>query len=272
MKKLAGLAVCALSLLAFASTAQSKTAQANGTFDFELQGATGSVVFDAAGQENGSVTGQMSFHATVEVDDGNGGTVPANVTLGVDFDCLVVDGNRAAMSGPIPTPPTSPARQALLIVEDHVVGVSPDHDGFAWGVYEKTPLRVNLKQSTENDFGNGNRYKGKDYDFCPDPTPPVEGEEVVTDVCEGECPSPPACIDDPGITLTWNTADAELYPCPLPTEENPNPVCPVDPNGYTVGLTLAPTGVSCDSFPIAAYPLNLIPKGGGNKIQVTNNP
>ena len=172
MKNILCLTVSALALLAFASTAQSKTAQANGTFDFDLQGATGAVVFDADSSDLGPVHGQMYFTATavigVEVctlvdvehpeigcvSEPTGGTVPANVTLGVQFDCLVVQDNRAAMSGQVTSPTNSPffGQQALLIVEDHVVGVSPDHDGFAWGAYAPTPKRVNTNPVTGQDF------------------------------------------------------------------------------------------------------------------------
>jgi hypothetical protein len=280
MKSVLSLIVCAFFVLALASTAQSKDAQANGDFDFSVEGATGSVVFDANGDESG-VTGQMTFNATVVVGTEDGeGTTTANVAIAAQFDCMLVDDNKAALSGAITSsniPLAYPVGQPVtLFVVDKVAGISPTVDGFAWGVYKLTPNLVNLKQSTENDSDNGNRYKGKDYDFCPDPTPPVEGEEfpTIASDCEGqECfpPPAPACMDDPGLTLTWVSADAERYPCTLP-EGYPDvpPVCPTpDPNGSTAGLSTLPAAVTCESFPLSAYPLTFV---DGNKIQVKNHP
>jgi hypothetical protein len=269
MKSILSLTVCALSLLAFASTAQSKSAQANGTFDFSLEGATGAIVFDANG-DDGGVHGQMSLTATLEIGDpeGDGSTALTNVTVEAQFDCLLVNDNQAAMSGVVTSSsdPGYVGQQVLLAVVDKVEDIQPPTDAFAWGVYK--PKFVNLTAA--------------DYDFCPNYTPPTPEE---LGMCgEGEeqfpCPVPPpptGCINgsgpgDTGATLTWITADAELYPCPLPTEENPSPSCPVDPSGFTAGISATPTLTACDSFPLSAYPLNLIPRGHGNKVQVKNHP
>lgn len=263
MKTILSLLVSALSLLAFASTAQSQGAEANGDFDFGLSGATGTVVFDAGINNAGQVNGQMTFSATVDVPDPNpdnvGGTVPLSVTIGLQFDCMVASGNRAAMSGVITSAnvPEYIGQQALLVVEDEVPGSSPTRDAFAWGVYQPTVVNVNAK----------------DYDFCPDFTPPSPEE------CgEGGCPPAPGCTVDSGASMTWTATDYELCPAPPSTEtENfPAPPCP-DPNAFTTGI---PTTVSvvvddkalslvdCGSFPLSSYPLNLIPQGGGNRVVV----
>lgn len=268
MKSMLCLTVCAFSLLAFASTAQSGGAEANGDFTFGIEGATGTVVFDSVirGNDN-SVHGQMSFTATLDVGtevclgesedtclpEPTGDTAPTSVALTAQFDCMLVtpNGNRAAMSGVITSPTDSPlfGKQTILVVEQNVEGISPSTDAFAWGVYK--PKFVNLTAT--------------DYDFCPAytaPSPEECGEEG--------CPPPPACNVDSGASLAWITADAERYPCTLP-EGYPDvaPVCPVpDPHGSSEGISVTPALTSCDSFPPGAYPLNLIPHGGGNKVNI----
>lgn len=284
MKSILCLTVCAFSLLAFASTAQSDPgAEANGDFDFGLAGATGVVAFDGGVNSQGIVHGQMSFSATVDIEDpeGTGGTVPLSLTLGVQFDCMLADGNRAAMSGVISSAsaPEFIGQQALLVVEDQVEGISPTRDAFAWGVYQPTVVNVNAK----------------DYDFCPDYTPPTQeelgmcGEEGNQFPCP--MPPPPACNFDgvsqcegelcnnvPGASLTWTATDYDLCPQPDPEGQNEPPAaCVSDPNPIMAGI---PTTVSvvvdgtalslvdCASVPLSSYPLNLIPQGGGNKVVV----
>ena len=237
--------MCGLSLLAFASTTQSQGFEADGDFDFALSGATGTVVFAGSINNAGTVNGQMSFSATVDVADPNndGETMPLNLTVGVQFDCMVASGNRAAMSGVISSAnvPGYTGQQALLVVEDQVEGTSPTRDAFAWGVYQPTVVNFNAA----------------DAELYPCPLPTEENPN-------------PICPTDPGASLTWITADADLYPCTLP-EGYPEvpPVCPVpDPTGFTAGIPVTPTLISCDSFPLSSYPLNLIPQGGGNKVVV----
>ena len=248
MKSILCFTVCALSLLAFASTAQSKTAQANGTFDFDAGGATGSVVFDADGNDSG-VTGQMTFNATVTIGTPDGdATTTVDVALQAVFDCLLVDDNEAAMSGTITSsndPAYTVGQPVTLFVVDKVDGITPVVDAFAWGVYKPTVVNFNA--------ADDERYPC----FLPEDYPA----------------SPPICeVPDPGASLTWVTADAELYPCPQPTEENPTPSCPADPSGSTAGIPVTPTSVTCESFPLSAYPLTFIQRGHGNKIQVKHNP
>lgn len=254
MKAMLCVAMCALSLLTL--TSQSDGAEANGDFDFALEGATGTIEFDAGINAAGNVNGGMSFTATVDVEDpgGSGGTVPLTVTVELPFDCMVAEGNRAAMSGVIASAnvPGLIGRQALLVVEDKVPGVSPTRDAFSWGVYQ--PNFVN--------------FDAKDYDLCPTLPPPESG--YVPDPDQALSP----CLignpgNDTGASLTWIATDYELCPAPPPTEtENfPAPPCP-DPNGFTTGVPVTPTVVDCATFPLTAYPLNLIPSGGGNQVVV----
>jgi len=239
-----------LPLLMFASAAQGKNAQANGTFDFSLGNATGTIVFEANGSDGGAVDGHMSFTTTFDAGDpdgegvgegeGEGGAESTAVAFEADFDCLRVEDNRAVMSGVITssTLPDRVGQQVILAVVDKVDDLLPVQDAFSWGVYQ--PKYVNLAAT--------------DYDFCPEPDPESEFN--------------PPCNEDTGASLIWTTADAELYPCPLPTEEDPYPSCLPDPNGSTAGISVTSTVTSCESFPLTAYPLNLI---DGNKVQVKHH-
>ena len=140
-------------------------------------------------------------------------------------------------------------QQALLAVEDQVPGVSPTTDAFVWGVYQ--PIFVNLTAA--------------DYDLCPQ-SDPLEQNEQTEDF--------PSCAADPGTTLTWAAKDLELCPdfsnadpSALP-DPFPVSICGPDPGQFTAGISTLPTEVDCETFPLSAYPLNLIPNGGGNKVVV----
>lgn len=262
MKNILSLTVCALSLLAFASTAQSGGAEASGDFTFAVGTATGAVQFDSVIKGNdGSIHGQMLFTATIDIGvesctgencqpEGTGNTVSSNIAVTAQFDCMVVAGNRAVMSGQINSPTDSPffGQQTILVAEVNVAGISPSTDAFAWGVYKPKVTNPNLPLPS-------------DYDFCPAADP----ESEVTPPCFFDG----LVINDhnvPGALLTWTATDYEL--CPAPSDENPNPPCTPDPNAFTTGLSTIPTTTHCDSFPLSSYPLNLIPHGGGNKVSV----
>ena len=128
MKNILCLTVCALSLLAFASTAHSGGGEASGSFNFSLDIATGSVDFTGAAQANGTAHGQMSFSATLNTSvDENGTPVPATVSLVAPFDCVVVHGNLAALSGVITSSNDSSyvGRQTKLVVEANPTSTVP---------------------------------------------------------------------------------------------------------------------------------------------------
>jgi len=231
-----------LPLLELASAAYGKNAQANGTFDFGLGNATGAIVFDANLSDVGGVDGHMSFTSTFDAGDpeGEGSTESTTASFEADFDCLRVEENRAVMSGTITssTRPDYIGQQVILAVVDKVDDLLPPQDAFSWGVYQEK--YVNLTAT--------------DYDFCPEEDPESEFN--------------PPCNEDTGASLIWTTADAELYPCPPPSEEDPYPSCLPDPNGSTAGVSVTSTVTSCDSFPLTAYPLNLI---DGNKVQIKHH-
>ena len=275
MKNILCLTVCALSLLAFASTAQSGVAQATGSFQFDLAGAAGTVNFDSHIYADGTADGQMSFTATVDTGDpGTGDTVASNIALTVQFDCVVVNGNRAAMSGTI-VDESSPfnGQHAILAVES-----ASNNDGFTWGVYKQKVVNTNAK----------------DYEFCDRGyTPPNDcGELNICPVPGTACvavegPPPP---DDSGATMIYTASDYELCPYPPPSDtENFLPagdphdyVCffggptlnnPNDPNATSAGIPISATQTltNADSFPVFSYPMTPVPHGGGNKVTVKNN-
>jgi hypothetical protein len=289
MKNGLGLLVCALTLLAFASTAQSDGGDASGTFTFALGTAAGTVNF--AGHlphKDNPASGQISFNATVDASDEtcepvpvqsgdntiivyvcepNGNTQPTLVDLDFQIDRMVVVDNRAAMSGTIGGESPYAGLHTILAVEN-----ASGNDGFTWGVY-KTKV-VNTTAT--------------DYDFCPNYTPP--------DNCgEFDCPPPPGCnfdgrvIDDhnvPSYQLTYTATDYELCPYPPPSNdqnnvpEDPRPghyTCYTgapDPNPRPAGIPVLATQTitTAESFPLFTYPMTPVPHGGGNKISVKSNP
>lgn len=133
-----------LVLFALSALAQNNGQAANGDFQFALDGAKGSIQFDARQQGN-SAHGQMTFNAVVDVsneDVDGGGTSSAatsSVSATVTFDCVHVSGNRAAMSGTV-TASSVPAfvgARAVLAVEDNGEGANAGLDRFTWGLYRQ---------------------------------------------------------------------------------------------------------------------------------------
>jgi hypothetical protein len=286
MKNGLGVLVCALSLLALASTAQSGGQEASGTFAFDLGTATGTVNF-AAQAPHGTPSGQISLHATIDISgeacqqvnvgteenpdirnvcEPTGSTTPTNVALDLLIDHMVVVNNRAAISGTITGDSPFNGQHTILAVEDG----NGSNNGFTWGVYK--PKFVNTLAT--------------DYDFCPTPPPNCVQEENCP-----PCRFDGLVINDqnvPSNQLTYTASDYELCIYPPPTDTcnflDPFP-CPAgDPHNYTC-FTGAPdpnvrpagipveaihTLINADSFPLFTYPMTPIPNGGGNKLTVTD--
>jgi hypothetical protein len=290
MKNGLGLLVCALSLLVFASTAQSDNGNASGTFTFDLGTAAGTVNFAAQiDHKTGTASGQISLHATIDVSgeacqqvpvqsgdstilvdvcEPTGNTTPTPVALDFLIDNMVLVNNRAAMSGTILDESSPFFHQHTILAVENTSG----NDGFTWGVYKKKFVNTTAT----------------DYDFCPAPP----------DNCgEFDCP-PPDCrfdglvINDqnvPSNQLTYTASDYELCIYPPPTNTcnflDPSP-CPAgdphnytcftgapDPNGRPAGIPVDAihTLINADSFPLFTYPMTPIPHGGGNKLTVKDN-
>lgn len=237
MKNVLCLTMGALSLLLCASTAHSASADARGDFTFDVEGAAGTVVFDAAIDPRGSVNGSLSFTATVDIGDpeGDGKPEPTKIGFTAQFDCMLANKNQAAMSGVITSASVKEyvGHRTTLMVEDNGAA----GDGFTWGVYQPMDPTVHKQLLT-----------AQDYEYCPAPDP------------DGKLP----CETDPGASMTWEASDYEL--CPYPTREDPNPPCEKDPGAYKAGLSTTPTVVDCESFPLTSYPLNTIERGFGDVV------
>jgi len=143
-----------LGILVFACAAtlfaQNNGVSANGTFNFSSGGAAKTIDFNARLHTNGTdASGEMTFSGPAEISnqdvDGDGTSSPgtlANLTVKVKFDCLAVNGNRAAMSGKITESslPELVGRQSVLAVEDNGEGNNQGPDRFTWGLYRSTAI------------------------------------------------------------------------------------------------------------------------------------
>lgn len=138
--------LCAFLVLSLSATAQNSGPASNGDFQFGLAGAQGAIQYDAR-SFGSSAKGQMTFSGAMDVSnedvDGSGeGSAPASrVTMTVAFDCLRIDGNRAAMSGVVTSSNIAgyEGAKALLAVEDNGEGnKATGADRFTWGLYRPT--------------------------------------------------------------------------------------------------------------------------------------
>ena len=135
---------------------------ANGTFQFTVgDGSVRYVSFNARIHKDDTVTGEMTYtepSASPEVDTDGANTAPTieGVSVKATFDCLVINGNRAVMSGAIVESNIGAAlgRRVLLVVEDNEQGNNAsDDDKLSWGVYKAqkldwTPADADLQNDT----------------------------------------------------------------------------------------------------------------------------
>jgi len=138
------MALVALSLVIFALPlfAQNSGPSANGSFSYTVDGGTRTLEFNARTQGS-STKGQLTFSGPADIPDqdvdGDGTTSAGTVsaTFSVDFDCLKLTGNRAAMSGLVTSSNVSGynGRRIVLAVEDNGEGSKAAPDRYTWGVY-----------------------------------------------------------------------------------------------------------------------------------------
>jgi hypothetical protein len=151
---------------------------ANGTFQFTVgDGSVRYVSFNARIHKDNTVTGEMTYtdpSASPEVDTDNVNTPSTSAGLSVkaNFDCLIINGNRAVMSGVIVDSNIGAAlgRRVLLVVEDNEQGsTASDLDKLSWGVYK--PLNQNWTPADaelENDIGASLRWTATDAERTDD--------------------------------------------------------------------------------------------------------
>jgi len=161
---------------------------ANGTFQFTVgDGSFRYVSFNARIHNDNTITGEMTYtepNASPDVDTDNSNTAPttAGISVKATFDCLVINGNRAVMSGVIVESNIGAAlgRRVLLVVEDNEQGSNASGlDKLSWGIYK--PSNINWTPADaelENDTGASLRWTATDSErpddvgipSHPDPT------------------------------------------------------------------------------------------------------
>lgn len=116
-----------------AASAGDSGPSANGDFEFALEdGAVRTVEFNARTHKNGATKGEMTFTDAT----GNEGS-PASVKA--SLDCLVINDNKAVMSGVIKEATNFElvGNRVLLVVEDNGEGIgAASTDKLTWGLYQ----------------------------------------------------------------------------------------------------------------------------------------
>lgn len=116
-----------------AASAGNSGPSANGDFEFVLDdGAVRTVEFNARIHKNGTTQGEMTLSDPVGTSEGTPVSVKAK------FDCLVINDNKAVMSGVVDEATNSEliGTRVLLVVEDNGEGIAAaSTDKLTWGVY-----------------------------------------------------------------------------------------------------------------------------------------
>lgn len=116
----------------------------NGTFQFTVgDGSVRYVSFNARIHQDHTVTGEMTYTdpsalPEPDPDTSESTSQTSGISIKANFDCLVINGNRAVMSGEIVGSNIGAAlgRRVLLVVEDNEQGSkASDLDKLTWGVY-----------------------------------------------------------------------------------------------------------------------------------------
>jgi hypothetical protein len=157
--------ILALALLSLPAThmaaVRAAAPSADGSFKFTMEdGLTKSIEFKAASNGDGTATGSMIFNGPVEISDqdvdGTGekvfnGSVP-NLYIEAKFDGLLVEKNRAVMSGTVTESNLGDyiGQRVLLVVEDNGSD-EKSLDKFTLGIYKPsaanwTPTDAELKE------------------------------------------------------------------------------------------------------------------------------
>src|SRR6185436_3668193 len=188
MKRTASVSILVLALLilgALPAAAQS----ASGDFTFVFANSATNISFDVR-QQASRTTGGMAFSGstTLNDDDDAGSTAPAgpqSVAIKIDFDCLVVSGNRAAMSGIITQANIASyvGKRGLLTVEDNGNNAS-EPDRFTWGLFQ-APERRWVATDAERTYDEG---AGMSW-FASDAERPDDRPVLVSRLEPGDCRS-----------------------------------------------------------------------------------
>jgi hypothetical protein len=190
MKSVARVSVVALFLLGLAvgqsASAQTGGPSANGKFRFPADGGmTKSVEFDAK-TFNGSTSGGMTLtdeKGVAETDVDGVGTPRETATsfyLKADFDCLVVDKNRAVMCGTVRESSLKSyvGQRVMLMVEDNGDDLK-SQDRVFWGIYKPSGGWVPVDAERPDDKGASLSWTATDAERKDDVGIPSRKSAVV---------------------------------------------------------------------------------------------
>lgn len=185
MKSIVSGAVLGMALLSFpderTASAQTPGASSSGSIRYTIQdGTTRTLDFRATTDSNGTTTGTMIFSGQAIIPeqdvDGTGdksfsGRIE-NLELDVDFDGLVVNKNRAVMSGTVTASTLGEyiGRRILLTVEDNGAGINDrSPDLFSWGIYRPGDIGwIPADAELKNDDGWGMTWWATDAEVRGD--------------------------------------------------------------------------------------------------------
>lgn len=136
-----------LTVIALPLAAGNAGSSANGSFQFTHDGFSKSIEFNVRQHNSGGdASGEMTFTGGAQIPDqdvdgegssGPGGTI-TDLQLKAKFDCLRLNGNRAAMTGVVTESSVSAyvGKRVLLAVEDN--GEPNNVDRYSWGIYRSS--------------------------------------------------------------------------------------------------------------------------------------
>ena len=160
-----------LTVFAAAQTTRAASGAAAGSYQFTLAGDKylKTVEFEASAQADGSATGSifMTDEAVITIQDVDGTGEKegrfAGYTLKAEVDGLVVDGNRAVLSGVIRTASNESfiGQRVLLTVVDNGDNTR-EPDRLTWGVYQPAGKWETSDAELERDRGVGLAWEASD--------------------------------------------------------------------------------------------------------------
>lgn len=151
--------------------AQNSGSFAGGNLRLSVEGKAKDIEFEATRHANGRVSGQMTLRGEQEIRSGGdveGGAPSISVKdfyMKAALDCLVVNRNRAVMSGLVrdSSAPDYVGRLVILAVEDNGDASSPARDKVSWGLYLRTvetPLPTDAELT--EDYGSSYSWVATD--------------------------------------------------------------------------------------------------------------
>lgn len=121
------------------TSANNSGPSSNGEFSLSLEdGAARLVQYHAQKNSDGSTKGELTYSDPTMLPDSEDGFGSSGLFAKANIDCLVVNGNKAVMSGEITEASIGDylGNRILLVVEDNGEGKKAgDLDKLAWGVY-----------------------------------------------------------------------------------------------------------------------------------------